>query len=327
MFLGLITLTTSYAQARDFLRFSGSGTVFPYVSAAVEKWVKQTNSPAPVVEQVGTGAGFKNFCSGMGDNSADVAMASRPIKPEEWQACKAAGVSRVIALPFGYDGIVIVEKKSSTPFNLTRADLFSALAAMPKMAKNTSRRWTDINAKYPARPIRIYGPGVASGTRDAFVELAMVEGGKKLMPNINGDEVKKMAAAIRQDGVYVDSADNYNLIINKLQSDGDALGIVGYDYLMQNQNAVAALPIDGIAPSLTSIRSKQYPLARTLYLYVKADRLTAPTGQSLNQFLNLFLSEANIGDGGSMAERGLITFPAAMRANSRDILTSKKLLP
>ena len=319
----LSSLLAPPAAARNFLRFSGAGVVFPFVTAAIEPWVKQTNAPAPVIEQTGTGAGIKNFCSGMSDNSADVAMASRPIKADELAECKKNGVTKIIELPFGYDGIVIAQRKGNAPFNLTHQALFLALSRDMQQGKPKINNWQTINPAYSTRPIRFYGPAVGTGTRDALIDLSLIPGANQATKGLTADKIKEMASTIRNDGVYIDAGDNFNLIVTKIQNDREALGVLGYNYLIQNQSAIAPASVEGVLPTVANIRSKKYPLTRLLYLYVKAERLTPP----LQQFLQLFLSEAVIGDNSTMAQKGLVPLPKGDRDKARTILSAQKLLP
>ncbi len=313
--LGALLLATQPINsfARDFLRFAGSGTVFPYVSATSENWSKTTNNKAPVIEQIGTGAGFKNFCMGMGDNSADVAMASRTIKPEEKAACQKAGVTDIIELKFGNDGITVVQAKNAAPLALWRADLF--LAMWGENNGNSERKtWkaVDKNRFTSDRPLKIYGPGAASGTYDAFIELALEKGAGDANPKFTTEQVKKIAREIRRDGIYVDSGDNYNVIINKIKSDPTAIGVLGYSYLNANRDSVVAVSIDGIMPTADTIRSRKYPLSRPVFLYVKGD--TLKKNANLKSFLKFFMDDSNIGDNGKMASIGLVSLKAAERA-------------
>ncbi len=299
--------------ARDFLRFAGSSTVFPYVSAASENWSKSTNKKSPIVETLGTGGGFKNFCMGMGDNSADVAMASRKIIAEEQAACKAAGVNNIIELMIGYDGIVVAQAKTAAAMTLSRADLFQALAGDDK-GKNPKKNWQEVNGKFASREIKVYGPGASSGTRDSLIELALSPGAKKLNPKADKDAIKKMASSLRRDGGFIDSGENDNVIVNKIKSDKMALGIFGYDYLLTNKDSLVGVAVEGILPTVDTIRNKTYPLSRPLFLYVKADALK--NNPDLKNFLTFFMSDSNIGDNGKMVSLGLVPLKTAERTAS-----------
>ncbi|MGI9461025.1 MAG: substrate-binding domain-containing protein [Alphaproteobacteria bacterium] len=311
---GVVLLNTpNLAFARDFLRFAGSSTVFPYISTTAENWSKMTGKKAPVVESIGTGAGFKNFCRGMQANSSDVSMASRRIKPSEMAICQKAGVNNIIELIFGYDGIVVVQSKNAPNMSLLRRDLFLALSS-DRRGRNKTKTWKDVDGKFSNQPINIYGPGTSSGTRDSFIELVMEPGGKKVFPNMNKKALKELAVNIRRDGRYIDSGENDNIIINKVKVDNTALGILGYDYLVANKDSVRAVAIDNVLPTVETINDKTYPLSRPIFLYVKGD--TLKKNEDLKKFLKFFMSEKNIGKRSKMARIGLVPLSKHMRAQS-----------
>ena len=168
---------TGAAAARDQIRIVGSSTVFPFATAVAERFGQKGGFPAPVVESTGTGGGIKLFCEGVGENTPDIANASRRIKDSELEACKTAGVTPV-EVKIGFDGIVLANAKAGPDFALTREQIFKALAknlpdASGALQPNPNLNWSDIDPSLPAEKIEVLGPPPTSGTRDAFVELVM----------------------------------------------------------------------------------------------------------------------------------------------------------
>lgn len=320
--LWALTLTPASATARDFIRIAGSSTVYPYTSLIAESWSKITGNKPPVVESIGTGGGFKNFCSGLGDNQADIAAASRPIKKTEWQNCQQSGVTNIIELKIGYDGIVLAQNINNPNLNLSVNDIFIALAAN-NPNKNKAKTWQEVNSQLPNRAIRVYGPGTTSGTRDSFIELAMQTGAEKIVKGQTKEQLQQLASNLRKDGGYIDIGENDNIIVTKLKSDRDAFGIFGYDYLIQNQTLIKAVAINNHLPSTATILSGQYPLARPLFIYVKADNLKQ--NPNLKSYLNFFFNENNIGEQSTLAKKGLVPLNKSERERMRKNLTAQKL--
>lgn len=312
-------LTTSLATfaspafARDYIRAVGSSTVYPFVSTAAEKFGQGGKFKTPIVESTGTGGGFKLFCAGEGDTHPDISNASRPITDSEKETCKQNGITHITEVPIGYDGIVIANSKSAAKFNLTKKQLFLALAReLPgkdgKLVKNPNERWNSIDPSLPAQLIEVYGPPPTSGTRDAFVEMVMEEGCKTVpeFATAYPDEKvrKKACGQIREDGRYVDSGEDDNVIIQKIVSNKNALGIFGYSFLEENRGKVQGNTIEGVAPTLENIESGTYKVSRSLYVYVKGEHLAKIPG--IAEFVNEIVSEGAIGPDGYLIDKGLL---------------------
>ena len=299
---------------------AGSSTVFPFATRVAENVGRSTGGAAARVESLGTGGGFKLFCNGLGAGSPDVANASRPIKKSEWDACQAAGVTEIIEIKVGYDGIVVANDKKGAAYNLTLGQLYKALAAeLPKgaaSAPNPAKAWSDVDRALPKDRILVYGPPPTSGTRDAFVELGL-EAGAKTLPQLKAlkesdeEAFKARAHRIRSDGAWVDSGENDNAIIQTLTKTPGSLGVFGYSFLDNNMDKVKAARIDGVGPSMATIADGSYPLARSLYIYVKKANLATKPG--LRDFMNGFVSDAASGKGGYLLQRGLIPLSDAER--------------
>ncbi len=304
------------AGSRDQIKVVGSSTVYPFTTLVAEQFVNQNpGMKAPVIESTGTGAGMKLFCAGVGAAHPDIANASRRMKLAEFTACGENGVDRIMEIQIGLDGIAFAEAKDGPKLQLTPVDLYLALAANPKGKPNTAKTWKDVNPALPAIPIQVYGPPSTSGTRDAMAELILARGCATIYPDsINlkdkkPDDYANVCTRVRDDGPYVDAGENDNLIVQKLQSNPNAVGIFGYSYLEENQASLVGVPISGVAPTYETITSGTYPGARPLFIYVKKAHLTAIPG--LPKFLEAYAAawDAN----GPLVKRGLIAAPQAVR--------------
>jgi phosphate transport system substrate-binding protein len=303
---------------------AGSSTVFPFATRVAETVSKTTGGAAAKVESLGTGGGFKLFCQGAGSAYPDIANASRPMKKSEWDKCQAAGVTEIVEIKIGYDGIVLADAKGSPDFKVTREQIYRALAAeVPAgagFAANTAKTWAAVDKSLPAQQILVYGPPPTSGTRDAFTELAMEAGGGKIpvlaaLKKSNEEDFKARTHRIRSDGAWVDSGENDNAIVQTLEKTPNAVGVFGYSFLENNMDKVKAATVDGVAPTIETISSGAYPLSRSLYIYVKKANIGVTPG--LREFIEGFTSDAATGKGGYLQQRGLIPLPAADHAAQR----------
>jgi phosphate transport system substrate-binding protein len=310
--------------ARDQIRIVGSSTVYPFTTAVAEQFArKNAGFKAPIVEATGTGAGMKLFCAGVGGRFPDVENASRRIKKSEFEDCEKNGVSGVVEVQIGIDGIALAESKAGAGMMLTPADIYAALAANPFGKAQKARTWADVNPALPAVPIRVYGPPPTSGTRDAFAELILDKGcatdpATKALKSSDPDRFKAICTRVREDGAYIESGENDNLIVQKLAANPDAVGIFGYSSLEENEDRLRGIPLEGVTPSYDTIASYRYPGARPLYIYVKQAHLNAVPG--LKQFVAEFASGWN--PGGYLSRRGLISAPDDIRARNARIAQS-----
>ncbi|MES1944249.1 phosphate binding protein [Salinisphaera sp. PC39] len=301
------------AQARDQIRIVGSSTVYPFASYVVEELGATTDYPTPVIESTGSGGGMKLFCQGVGETHPDITNASRRMKPSEFEMCRDNGVEDIVEIKIGYDGIVLAYQKGQPQWALTREQITLAVADKVPMdgelVANPYETWSDIDASLPDKEILVMGPPTSSGTRDAFEELVM-EHGSENIDGYGGAYTK-----IRQDGAYVPSGENDNLIVQKLAQNADAIGIFGYSFLEENRDKVAAATIDGVAPERAAIGSGEYPVSRSLFFYVKKAHIGEVPG--LVEYVDLFVSPQMISDEGYLKGLGLISLPAADQARIR----------
>ena len=311
--------TTVTSNGRDQIKIVGSSTVYPFSTTVAENFGRSTSFKTPIVESTGSGGGLKLFCSGVGENHPDITNASRRIKASEVARCADNGIDDIVEVKVGYDGIVLANSRKSGQFDISLRELYLALAKdVPNgnggTKPNDFDKWSEINPALPDTKIEILGPPPTSGTRDAFVELAM-EGGCKTFKEIsalkktNGDLYKSLCHSIREDENFIEAGENDNLIVNKLNANPNALGIFGFGFLDQNADSVQGTVIDGVVPSFENISDGSYPVSRSLYFYVKKDNIGVVPG--IEEFLAEFMSDRASGSDGYLAEKGLIPMEPA----------------
>ncbi len=298
--LGALTAGITNAQAREQLQIVGSSTVFPFATSVAERFGQTTDFPTPIVESTGSGGGLKLFCAGVGTNTPDIANASRRIKNSELETCAQNGVTPV-EVRIGFDGIVLANSKSGPEFSLSRQQIFLALArnivVEGELVPNPFSRWSEIEPSLPDVAIEVLGPPPTSGTRDAFVELVMHQA---CQPGIE----ESKCGDIREGGVYVDAGENDNLIVQKLGSNSAAIGIFGFSFLDQNADTLHGAIVDGTEPTFENIAQGTYPIARSLYFYLKKEHVGVIPG--LVEYALAFTSEGASGEDGYLGEKGLI---------------------
>jgi phosphate transport system substrate-binding protein len=332
--IALAALSSGDALAqggRDYVYIVGSSTVYPFATVVAERFGRSSDFKTPKVESTGSGGGFKLFCDGIGVDYADIANASRAIRQSEVDVCTRNGVSEIVEVKIGYDGIVIANSLNGVAMELTRKDIFLALAKeVPAdenggLIENPYRTWQDVNSRLPVQKIEVLGPPPTSGTRDAFVELAM-EGGCKSIPWIKAlkttdvHRFKIVCHTIREDGAFIEAGENDNLIVQKLVANPLAFGIFGFSFLDQNADKVKGTNIDGSAPTFAAIADGGYPVSRPLYFYVKKAHVDVIPG--LRGFLREFTSERAWGEEGYLSDRGLIPMPDAERRAVAAVVSS-----
>jgi phosphate transport system substrate-binding protein len=322
-----VSMNASKAEARDYISIVGSSTVYPFATVVAEQFGKTTKFKTPKIESTGSGGGLKLFCAGVGVEHPDVTNASRRIKSSEVEKCNTNGVKEIIEVKIGYDGIVLANSKKVKPLKLTRKDVFMALAKdVPdpkggeKLVPNPYKTWKDVNSSLPNTKIEVLGPPPTSGTRDAFVELAMEGGCKKFdwikaMKKKDKKAYKKICHTIREDGAFVEAGENDNLIVQKLDVNPNAIGIFGFSFLDQNTDKVQGSLVDGVEPTFDAIADGEYPVSRPLYFYVKKAHVGTIPG--ITEYLNEFTSDKAWGSDGYLADKGMIPMPEKERAKFR----------
>ncbi|TQV82609.1 PstS family phosphate ABC transporter substrate-binding protein [Exilibacterium tricleocarpae] len=312
------------AAARDYITIVGSSTVFPFATVVAERFGRGTTFKTPNVESTGSGGGLKLFCNGVGVQHPDITNSSRRIKASEVEMCHENGVTHIVEVLIGYDGIVLANSVKSRPMQLTRKDIFLALAkeipnpdGTETLVANPYKTWKDVNPALPSTRIEVLGPPPTSGTRDAFAELAL-EGGCKAFDWVAGlkkkdkNKYKSVCHTVREDGPYIDAGENDNLIVQKLNANPNALGVFGFSFLDQNSDKVQGSLIDNREPTFESIADGSYPVSRPLYFYVKKAHVGVIPG--IKEYLAEFTSERAWGEEGYLTEKGMIPLPDQERA-------------
>ncbi|GGE09458.1 phosphate ABC transporter substrate-binding protein, PhoT family [Gemmobacter megaterium] len=316
--LAIAAVSATAAMARDQIRIVGSSTVFPYTQAAAEEFANQTGAPAPIVESTGTGGGFQVFCGGIGEGHPDITGASRAIKKSEFDLCVQNGVTEISEALIGNDGLSMsVARANDFDWDMTLGEMFLALAAeVPvdgEWKANPYKMWNEINADFPATPITVYGPPPTSGTRDAWVEIAMHGGCKQLdfvkSGGFDSKWVNENCSRMRTDGPFIEAGENDNLIVQQLVANPNAHGIFGYSFLYENADKLKGVKFGGVEPTFDTIATYDYPISRPLFFYVKnAHRGVIP---NMQEFIEEYMSDAALQQGGYLAERGMTPLPEA----------------
>ena len=315
--------------ARDQIRAVGSSTVYPFATAVAELFVQgNPGMKSPIIESTGTGGGMKLFCAGVGAQHPDIEDASRRMKASEFEQCQKNGVKEIIEIQIGVDGLAFAESKKGPGLKLTPKIVYEALAANPYgKGPNKTETWADVDPSLPAIPISVYGPPSTSGTRDSLAELILTKGCESdpamdALKKKSEDEFKATCTRIREDGKYVDSGENDNLIVQKLGANPNAVGIFGYSFLEENLDSLNDVPVNGVKATYETVSSGQYPGARPLYIYVKKAHIAAIPG--LKAYLDTFA--ANWNPDGALTQRGMVAAPEDVRKASVETVKNLAVL-
>lgn len=321
--LALAAVSATAAAARDQVQIAGSSTVLPYASIVAEAFGENFDFPTPVVESGGSSAGLKRFCEGVGENTIDVANASREIKESELAACAANGVTDIIEVRIGYDGIVFASDIDGETFSFTPSDWYLALSDKivqdGEIFANPHQTWADVNPDLPAQPIQAFVPGTKHGTREVFEEKVILAGCEAtgdmevFMEQAEGDEkakekaAEKACIALRTDGKSVDIDGDYTETLARIESNRDGIGVFGLAFYENNTDKLQVAPMDGVEPSTETIASGEYPVSRPLFFYVKKAHIGVIPG--LKEYAEFFVADEVAGPDGPLAEYGLVSDP------------------
>jgi phosphate transport system substrate-binding protein len=326
----LLALIASPAFAgRDQIHIAGSSTVLPYAQIVAEGFAKANPKfKAPVVESGGSGAGIKQFCQGVGEETIDIANSSRPIKAEEIATCATNGVKDIIEVKFGYDGIVFAVDKSVGDISLVPADLYLALAAQVpgkdgKMIDNPNKTWKQVNDKLPDMPIMAFVPGEKHGTREVFEQKVLAAGcaavkadAALIAGGMSKDDAAKACVKMRKDGASVDIDGDYTETLARLGTNKTAVGVFGLSFYENNSDKLKVAPVSGVVPSVESVASGKYPVSRPLFFYVKKAHVGVIPG--IMEYATYFVSDKIAGAEGPLAEAGLVPSPEAELKSVQD---------
>jgi phosphate transport system substrate-binding protein len=313
----LMVATAGEAVARDQIRIVGSSTVYPFTTAVAEQFGKTSGMKTPVVESTGTGGGMKLFCAGVGESHPDATNASRRMEKGEFETCAKNGVTDIIEIAVGYDGLTIAHSKTAQPVKLTRKQVFLALAKeVPgsdgKLIPNPYKNWNEIDPALPAQKIEVLGPPPTSGTRDSFHELMLEKGAESIeslaaLKKADEKAFEKVWKSIREDGAYVEAGENDNVIVQKLEANAKAFGVFGFSFLEENIGKLQGVSLEGVAPTFESIADGSYKASRKMFVYVKKAHIGVVPG--LDKFMAEYVSEKATGEEGYLPKKGLVALP------------------
>ncbi|NQV67208.1 MAG: substrate-binding domain-containing protein [Rhodobacteraceae bacterium] len=311
--LATVAVSTSGVFARDNVHSAGSSTVKPYAEIVAEAFGENFDFPTPVVEGGGSGGGRKKLCEGVGENTIDVANSSSRIKQSDIDTCAANGVTEIMEVRIGYDGIVFASDINGPQFAFTPADWFNALAAEVlkdgTLVANPNKSWSDVNPVFPAQDIIAYIPGTKHGTREVF-DVKVIEAGCK---DAGAEEAFKAAGkddgcmTLRTDGASVDIDGDYTETLSRIDANRNAIGVFGLSFYQNNTDKLNVATMSGIVPSTETIASGKYPVSRPLYFYVKNAHLGVIPG--LQEYIDFFVSDDMAGPNGPLAAYGLVSDP------------------
>jgi len=313
------------AVARDQIRIVGSSTVYPFTTAVAEQFGKTSGMKTPVVESTGTGGGMKLFCAGVGAEHPDFTNASRAIKKGEFEDCQKNGVTEIVEIKVGFDGLAMADSVKGANMSLTKKQIFQALAKQVpdkdgNLIANPYTMWSEIDPSLPAQKIEVYGPPPTSGTRDSFAELVMEKGAEgfdslKALKKSDAKAFEAVWKSMREDGPFVEAGENDNLIVQKLVGNPNAIGIFGFANVAENPQ-VRALAVDGVVPTMETIASGEYKVARPLFVYAKKQHVGVIPGMA--EFVAEYTSDKATGEDGYLVEKGLIALPGEEGAKVRE---------
>ncbi|MEW9921891.1 substrate-binding domain-containing protein [Marimonas sp. MJW-29] len=317
--LAIAALSATAAAARDQVQIAGSSTVLPYASIVAELFGDNTDFPIPVVESGGSSAGLKRFCEGVGENTIDIANASRQIREKEIEACAANGVTDIIEVRIGYDGIVFASQQSGPAFTAFEpSDVFNAIGAKVlkdgALVDNSHNTWADFNSDLPDTEIAMFIPGTKHGTREVFEDKVLLKGCEEtgaMKAMIDGgmseDDAEDACLDVRQDGRSVDIDGDYTETLARIDANTDGIGVFGLSFYENNTDKLKVATMGGVSPSTETIASGKYPVSRPLFFYVKKAHIGVIPG--LKEFAMFFVADELAGPDGPLANYGLVSDP------------------
>ena len=308
--IALAACNNAGGDTRDSVRAVGSSTVYPFATRIAESFTRNHDFASPIIESTGTGGGMALFCQGVGPETPDIVNASRRMKASEFQTCQTNGVENITEIQVGLDGIAFASAVGGIDFDLTPEIMYRAIAANPYGEEQTAEMWSDLDPSLPNKPILVYGPPSTSGTRDALNELVLMVGcasgeGMAELEEQDEDRYEAVCTELRNDGAFVEQGEQDNLIVQKIESNADAIGVFGFSYLEANSDRVHGLTMNGVEPTYENISSFDYVGARPLFIYVKNAHLDAIPG--LREFVAEWAN--NWGSEGPLVEVGLVPNP------------------
>ncbi len=323
--LAIAAVSATAAVARDNVQVAGSSTVLPYASIVAEAFGENFDFPTPVVESGGSSAGLKRFCEGVGENTIDIANASRGIREKEIKACAENGVTDIVEVRIGYDGIVFASQLDGPDYSAFEpSDIFLALSDKVvvdgKVVENPYNQWADFNSALPAADILAFVPGTKHGTREVFEDKVVLAGCEATgafdvflaAAEGDSDKAKKKAAekqciSLRTDGRAVDIDGDYTETLARIDANSNGIGVFGLAFYENNTDTLKVATVSGVVPSTESIATGEYPVSRPLFFYIKKAHVGVIPG--LQEFAEFFVSDEIAGADGPLATYGLVSDP------------------
>ncbi len=325
--LAIAAVSATAAAARDNVQVAGSSTVLPYASIVAEAFGENTDFPTPVVESGGSSAGLARFCEGVGENTIDVANASRAIRDREIEACAEAGVTDIIEVRIGYDGIVFASQIDGPAFTaFTQVDWFNALSPMVlvdgELVENPHTSWSDFNADLPDAEILAFIPGTKHGTREVFEEKVLLIGCEEtgamqamMDGGMSEDDAEDACLSVRTDGKSVDIDGDYTETLARVDANANGIGVFGLAFYENNTDTLKVATMGGVEPSTETISTGEYPVSRPLFFYIKAAHIGVIPG--LKEYASFFMADEIAGPDGPLAQYGLVSDPALAETQAK----------
>jgi phosphate transport system substrate-binding protein len=317
--VAIAAVSATAAAARDQVQIAGSSTVLPYASIVAEAFGENFDFPTPVVESGGSSAGLRRFCEGVGETTIDIANASRAIRSGEVEECAANGVTEIIEVRIGYDGIVFASQQTGPAFDaFTPSDWFNALGEQVmvdgELVENPYMRWSEFNSDLPDVEIAAFIPGTNHGTREVFEEQVIAAGCEAtgamqamIDSGMSEDDAEDACLSVRSDGVAVDITGDYTETLARIDSNPNGIGVFGLSFYENNTDVLKVATMNGVTPSTETISSGEYPVSRPLFFYIKGAHIGAIPG--LKEYASFFVSDDIAGPNGPLADYGLVSDP------------------
>ncbi|PSL19412.1 substrate-binding domain-containing protein [Shimia abyssi] len=332
--LAIAAVAATSAAARDQVQVAGSSTVLPYASIVAEAFGENFDFPTPVVESGGSSAGLKRFCQGVGTEHTDVANASRKIREKEIKACAENGVTEIIEVRIGYDGIVFASQYEGPAYNaFTQSDIFNALAPKVmvdgKLVDNPHKKWSDFNSDLPSEDILAFIPGTKHGTREVFEEKVVAAGCEAtgameamIAGGMSEDDAEDACLAVMSDGRAVDIDGDYTETLASIDANANGIGVFGLAFYENNTDKLKVATMAGVEPTTETISTGEYPVSRPLFFYVKKAHIGVIPG--LKEYAEFFVADEIAGPDGPLAEYGLVSDPALVE--TQDAIADEKIM-
>ena len=268
-----------------------------------------------MVEGSGAGAGIEKFCEGLGEGSVDIADASRKMKSGEANTCRKDGVTGILELRIGYDGVVFASAIAGPGFAFTPSMPYKAMAAEValngKLVPKPYTNWKQIDATLPDQEIMLFIPGSKQGTREVFDTKVTTKGCTVFKTDklfkARGDAKAEGCLACRTDGRVVEIDGDYTETLSRLDANKQAVGVFGLSFYENNTDKLKVATVDGVVPDTATIADGSYPVSRPLFMYVKKQHIGVIPG--LKEYLSFFMSDDMVGPEGALVEYGLVSDP------------------